>query len=62
MNWFLAKIVYRIVCGEGIHQPQFDEQLRLIHATCEGEALVKAKQIGVAEEVQFSNQQQHLVQ
>lgn len=62
MNWFLAKIVYRIVCGEGIHQPQFEEQLRLIQATCEGEALVKAKQIGLAEEVQFSNQQQQLVQ
>ena len=32
MNWFLAKIVYRIVCGKGEHTPQFDEQLRLIGA------------------------------
>ena len=32
MKWYLAKIIYRIICGEGIHTPQFDEQLRLIHA------------------------------
>ena len=30
MKWYLAKIVYRIICGEGNHTPQFDEQLRLI--------------------------------
>ncbi|MEP7129294.1 MAG: DUF4288 domain-containing protein, partial [Chitinophagales bacterium] len=29
MNWYLAKIVFRIICGDGLHQPQFDEQLRL---------------------------------
>ena len=32
MNWYLAKFVYRIVCGNGNHIPQFDEQLRLITA------------------------------
>ena len=32
MNWYLAKIVYRIICGQGNHTAQFDEQLRLIQA------------------------------
>ena len=26
MHWFLAKIVYRIICGSGEHTAQFDEQ------------------------------------
>ena len=25
MNWFLAKIIFRIVCGNGDHAPQFDK-------------------------------------
>jgi hypothetical protein len=28
MRWFVAKIVYQIICGNGNHMPQFDEQLR----------------------------------
>ena len=32
MKWYLAKLIYRIICGDGTHTPQFDEQLRLIHA------------------------------
>ncbi|RYY10197.1 MAG: DUF4288 domain-containing protein, partial [Chitinophagaceae bacterium] len=27
MNWYLAKLIFRIVCGQGNHTPQFDEQL-----------------------------------
>jgi len=27
MNWYLAKLVFRIICGDGDHTPQFDEQL-----------------------------------
>ena len=46
MNWFMAKIVYRIICGEGDHTPQFDEQLRLIVADNEEEALKKGYAIG----------------
>ena len=30
MNWYLSKIIFRIICGEGRHTPQFDEHLRLI--------------------------------
>ena len=48
MNWFLAKIVYRIVCGDGDHTPQFDEQLRLVQATDESSAFEKAKAIATA--------------
>ncbi len=43
MYWFLAKIVYQIVCGEGNHTAQFDEQLRLVQAADENEAFDKAQ-------------------
>lgn len=62
MNWFLAKIVYRIICGEGDHTPQFDEQLRLIAAKNEEEALRKAYAIGHQEEDCFYNTSEKLVQ
>jgi hypothetical protein len=62
MNWFLAKIVYRIVCGDGKHTPQFDEQLRLLQAETEKAAFARAQAIGEQEEEKFMNQQQHLVQ
>lgn len=61
MNWFLAKIVYQIVCGDGDHTPQFDEQLRLIAAGNETEAFEKAQAIGRQEEEVFVNQQEKLV-
>lgn len=32
MNWYIAKLVYQVISGEGNHTPQFDEQLRLIRA------------------------------
>lgn len=38
MNWYLTKIVYRIICGQGNHTAQFDEQLRLIQADSAQEA------------------------
>jgi len=62
MNWFLAKIVYRIVCGDGTHTAQFDEQLRLIEAADETVAFAKAQAIGKQEQEIFLNQRQHLVQ
>ncbi|MFL5741837.1 MAG: DUF4288 domain-containing protein [Flavisolibacter sp.] len=62
MNWYLAKITYRIVCGDGRHTAQFDEQLRLIAADDEAEALDKARSIGYREEESFYNLKQQLVQ
>ena len=62
MNWYLVKIVYQIICGDGSHTAQFDEQLRLISAKEEGEAFTKAVEIGHKEEDVFSNDRQQLVQ
>lgn len=61
MNWYLSKIVYRIVCGEGNHLAQFDEQLRLIAATNKEEAFLKAQSIGRKEEETFFNSKEQLV-
>jgi hypothetical protein len=62
MNWYLAKIVYRIICGDGEHTAQFDEQLRLIHAANKEEAFNKAQLIGKKEEDTFYNLKEELVQ
>ena len=62
MNWYLAKIVFRIICGDGMHTAQFDEQLRLIEAKDENEAFSKATALGKKDEDAFYNHQQKLVQ
>lgn len=62
MNWYLTKNVYQIICGEGDHTPQFDEQLRLIKAANIKEAFLKAESIGRNEEETFFNNKQQLVQ
>jgi hypothetical protein len=61
MNWYLTKIVYQIICGDGNHTPQFDEQLRLISAGDEQQAFSKAQRIGLLEEETFFNHQQKMV-
>ncbi|QEC68984.1 DUF4288 domain-containing protein [Panacibacter ginsenosidivorans] len=55
MKWYLAKLVYQIVCGDGAHTPQFDEQLRLIMAEDELHAFQKARSIGEKEQDNFLN-------
>lgn len=55
MKWFLAKIVFQIVCGNGEHTAQFDEQLRLIHAINKQQAFDKAVELGRSEEDSFYN-------
>jgi len=62
MNWYLAKLVFRIICGDGDHTAQFDEQLRLIAASSKEEAFNKAQQTGEKEEETFYNNKQQLVQ
>lgn len=62
MNWYLAKMVFRIICGDGNHTAQFDEQLRLVSANSKEEAFHRAQLLGVKEEEIFFNQQQQLVQ
>ncbi len=46
MKWYLSKLVFHIICGDGAHTPQFDEQLRLIYAEDELHAFQKARTIG----------------
>lgn len=62
MKWYLAKFVFRIVCGEGQHTAQFDEQLRLIAAASKEEAFNKAQQMGKQEQETFFNRKEQLVQ
>src|SRR3954468_2594596 len=62
MSWYLTKIVYRIICGQGNHTAQFDEQLRLIEADNSQEAFEKATALGQKEEDKFFNEEQKLVQ
>lgn len=49
MNWYLSKLVFRIICGDGQHKAQFDEQLRVIYAEDELHAFQKARSIGERE-------------
>lgn len=62
MNWYLAKMVFRIICGDGNHSAQFDEQLRLVSAASKEEAFHKSHLLGMKEEEIFFNQNQQLVQ
>ena len=55
MNWYLAKIVYQIICDKGFHTPQFDEQLRLIYAEDDLHAFYKARLLGEHEDDRFLN-------
>src|SRR3546814_17098216 len=55
MSWYISKIIFQVICGDGDHTPQFDEQLRLIQAGNEQEALKKAIQIGLEEQNTFNN-------
>ena len=62
MSWYLAKIVFRIICGNGNHKPQFDEQLRLIQAPDEKTAFKKAQEIGEREKDVFVNMEKKMVE
>lgn len=44
MNWYVAKLIFRITFGNGNHPPQFDEQLRLISASGEKALLINQNQ------------------
>lgn len=55
MSWYISKIVFQVICGDGEHTPQFDEQLRLIQAENEQHALKKAIEIGLEEQNTFNN-------
>lgn len=42
MKWFAVNCIYQVICGEGKHTPQFNEQTRLIRAKGIRHALSKA--------------------
>lgn len=44
-NWYLLKMVFQIICGNGHHTPQFDEQLRLIAADSSKHAIEKGNEL-----------------
>jgi hypothetical protein len=48
-NWFIAKMVFQIICGDGKHRPQFEEQWRLIKANDNCEAVQKAQEMAQVE-------------
>jgi hypothetical protein len=53
MKWFITKLVFKVITGNGNHTPQFDEQVRLIEARSFNEAFFKARFIGGREEDAF---------
>jgi Domain of unknown function (DUF4288) len=55
MNWFLVKMVYRFICGNGTHAPEFNEQLRVIAAEDILHAFHKARLIGERESTNIIN-------
>ncbi|MBK8292663.1 MAG: DUF4288 domain-containing protein [Flammeovirgaceae bacterium] len=55
MKWYLVKLVFQVLSGEGVHTPQFDEQVRLITADEVNWAYEKAKVIGWLEQRSFLN-------
>lgn len=55
MNWYLAKLVYRIISGDGNHTAQFDVQYRLVRAEEADWALEKAHILGRIGESTFEN-------
>jgi len=61
MNWYIAKVVFRIISGDGNHHAQFDEQLRLISAENECEAFEKAYGLGRISEDSFKNNRSETV-
>ena len=62
MKWYISKVVFQIICGDGNHVAQFDEQLRLIRAENEDQAFEKATELGINETDSFYNQRDQLVQ
>lgn len=50
MNWYIARIVFSIQTEEKSSKDQFDEHLRLIAATSQEEAVLKARVLGLQEE------------
>jgi len=55
MKWFAVNFIYRVTCGEGIHSPQFNEQIRLITAETIIAAINKARVLALSYNSSFKN-------
>lgn len=55
MNWFLVRLIFMISCKNKSRSSQFDEQLRLITARNQVDALLKARELGKEGESSFLN-------
>ena len=62
MNWYIAKLVYQVIYGNGIFDAQFCEQLRLVEASDELHAFTRAQLLGHTEETVLYSQNEALVQ
>ncbi len=62
MNWYLVKLVFQVLSGNGTHTPQFDEQVRLIRADEVNWAYEKATVIGWLEQRCFLNNSEEKVE
>ena len=61
MKWFAVTYIYKIICGEGSHSPQFNEQTRLLSALNLKSALKKANLNAQKFNVPFTNCEGKLV-
>lgn len=61
MDWFIAKNVFQITSGDGVHRPQFEEQMVLINASNSDEAFQKSIDLGNKAQEQFVNEVGELV-
>ena len=61
MNWYIAKVIFKISNVSRLQKSQFDEHLRLIQANGFEEAFLKARILGITEEDQFINDKQQTV-
>jgi hypothetical protein len=59
MNWFTAKLVFKIDIA-GKPAQQFDEQIRLIEAADMQEAFIKSQEIGRGQQVSFTGSNNQL--
>lgn len=58
MNWYIAKVIFRVSPGSNKSTSQFDEHLRLIEAESFEQAFLKARILGITEEDQYINDDQ----
>lgn len=55
MKWFAVNCIYQVICGEGKHTPQVNEQTRLIRVEDIKQALSKANLNAVHFNSSFNN-------